>query len=124
MVGITEVKALPQGTLQTPQVGFSIPEKRRQRRPGVKAVTFSVVRHQQPVHASHIFAPTEDLANEALRGRQAAVAGAPRLLHIATQLQRLQQADIQIHGNLAVEQPGRRLRQPILIAAEVGQRVL
>ncbi len=123
MVRVAEVQGLPEGLLQAAHVCRAAPEPVRQRALRRERIVLTVARHVQPVDAAHVFPPAENLPDETLGTGQGTATGAPARLHGPTQRQRFQQADVEVHGDQAVEQPGRFLGQGVLVGAEAVEGV-
>ena len=84
--------------------GVAAPVITGQRTLIVKPVFAGVIRHQQPIDAPHIFPPAQDLANEALHRIERRLTLPVSLLGGLTDHQRIQQTNIQIGRQQAVEQ--------------------
>ena len=121
VVGVAELKRLPDRVAQAGHLGVTRPEKRRQRAGRAEGVDRRVVRHAQPVDAAHEFPPTQDLADKPLRARQRRPAGAVGRLRRRHDLARIEQLEIQRGRQTRVVEPGLALPHGVLMAAKIRQ---
>ena len=88
---------------------------------GGQGVLLRVARHLQPVDAADIFAPPQDLADEAFHRGQRGAAGAILGFRRAAHRQGGEQAAIEVLGDHGVEQEGLAAQHGVLVVAEAGQ---
>ena len=91
MVGIGKPARLVDRLLHAVHAGIAAPEEIRQRAMRLKKVHGGIIRHLQPVDATHEFAPAQNLANETLDRVQWRMAGVPGSLGGAYRLAGKQQ---------------------------------
>ena len=101
--------------------GLAGPVEGRQVPRRVQVVQLRIVRHLQPVDATHIFPPADDLADEPLGGVQRHVAIPPGPFHALTEIQRIEQPDVDAGRQHGVIQEVLAPQHGILIVAEMRQ---
>ena len=74
-----------------------------------------------PVEAAHVFAPAENLADEAFDAGERGLAGFPGRFGAGADFLRLQQLEVECSSDVAVPQPGLLLPHRILVLAKAGQ---
>ena len=77
-------------------VGFAGPIKFRQRPFRAKRIVLHILRTSMPINAAHIFAPTNDLTNEAFGRVDRHFAGLILRFDRTAELQRIKQPGIQV----------------------------
>ena len=126
MVRVSVVEGLGDGVLQAPHARLSGPKPRRQFPVVLEKIQGRVLRHLRPVDATHVFAPSENLANEAfdlfdarmLRSR------APLAFHHLNDLARAEDLDVHREAEAAVVNSPAVFRQGILEIPKPRKKLL
>jgi hypothetical protein len=124
VVRVAVRQRLRDGVAQAGHVGVAGPVPGRQRRLGVQRVALQVAGHLRPVDAAHVFAPAQDLADEAFHRRQRRMAAAVRGFGRGHHLARVQQLEVERRAQLRVPEPDLAGPHRVLELAEQRQAPL
>ena len=114
-------QGLSDGIGQAAHAHAAGPEPIRQGRVVAEVIERHVAGHLRPVHATDVFAPSQDLADEALHRRQRRMSRTPCGLGARDHLGRMQHLGVQGEREQRVEQARRLGAHRILVLAEPGQ---
>jgi hypothetical protein len=120
VMGIGMLLRRADGLGHAAHVGLAGPVEGGERALRFEIIRFRIGRHAQPVEAAHIFAPADDLADEALDGVQGRIRRHRRIADLA----RLKQTAIEIRRNHGMIEKILRHLHGVLVIAEILQAIL
>ena len=121
MVGISLAPGLVDRGGEAGHVGLAGPVEFGQGACRLQGVAADIVRSFAPIDAAHIFAPADDLADEAFGRVQRRPAGAPGRFDTMTDGKRVEQADIDVGRQQRVIEEGFAGQHGVLVVAEIGE---
>lgn len=126
VVGVAVGEGLFEGIAHAGHVGVAGPVECGQIVGGVEGVFLEIAGHVQPIDAADVFAPADDLADEAFGSfeRNAVWIGAPGLFHCFADGDGVDEFDVEGAGESGVVEERFFGPHGILIVAKVGEAVL
>ena len=96
VVGVTQIKTLPNGLAETAHGCCGSPKPLWQRSGGLPRIVLGIVGHKTPVDASNVLAPTQNLANETFGGSQGYFTELVAVFDLPAHLERFEEPCVQI----------------------------
>ena len=124
VVGVGLFLGLGDGGPEAGHVGLGGPVEVRQRPVGPEEILFHVARHLQPVDAAHVFAPADDLADEAFGCVQGRPAGVVLVRNPPADRQRVEKTGVDVEGENGMIEEAFSFQHCILVVAEEGEGML
>ncbi len=121
VMGVAEAQGLTEGIAKAGHVGVAGPVEGRERLVGTESVEFEVAGHLMPVDAADVFAPTEDLADEAFDAGERSAALFPGVFGGGDDEARVEEFDVHGGAEARVEEPGFGGPHCVLPVAKLGE---
>ena len=121
VVRVAQIERLAERVAQAVELGVAGPKKLGQRLMSSQGVPLEVARHRMPIHAAHIFPPSENLPEKPFGRRQGHSPGAVGVFGRVQDCPRMQQLEIEHGAEAGVVEPGFAHPHGILPTTELRQ---